>query len=201
MKHQPYFVCFTGAQGTGKSTTLEGVGIALRGHFNDIRIGLINDAVRRLVRDEHIRNNREAGDVDQMLIIMTYLAAWRRMLDEGYDLIMSDRSLVCMVAYTLTNPHTQGSVRRAAERCLVYQPDTLFYFPIQPEIPLVADMARDPDPAYQQSVDQAIQSLLAKNNLPFVSLGNRVQREERCTFIAEYILHRYFPQIAMQGVK
>lgn len=158
-------ICLTGAQGTGKTTTLRLLQEqeCLKDHV------FITEVVRKLARDQGIQINRLGNDESQELIFNTYL-------DIFHDTprFVSDRGLTDVMAYTIDGVSNHqvkmGTLEKLESRMEMFtqeNPRVLYiYFPI--EFPGVEDGVRDTDEEYRKAISDNILDVLDKMGVEFL---------------------------------
>ena len=190
-------VCFTGSQGVGKTTTLKVVHQLLKEHLPNLKICLVDEVVRTLIKKYGIANNKEATIADQLMISLTYVTAIQRAIHNGCGLVLSDRSSVCIVAYANTNPHFDDTAKAVNSQVLAFLPDLLFYIPIESSILLKADGVRSVDVEYQKRVDEEILCTLAFHKIKHHIIREVNELGRGKEMLKTIFSKGYFPQTEM----
>lgn len=171
-------ICFTGAQGTGKTTILN--------KFKDLGVPVITEVVRNLKKEKGIKINLDGGIETQNMIWQAY----KELLSNEKSYI-SDRCLVDVISYTeagiQSHPDMEGLLEEQYVDLVKFNqanPDIIYiYFPI--EFPVVDDGVRSIDEKYRKDVDKIIKHNLDILNLKYLTISGSV--EDRYKQIIDYV--------------
>lgn len=174
--------CFTGTQGTGKTTVLTEV----KKEFPELEV--ITEVVRRLVKEQGIKINEEGEVKTQKLIFDCYSSLINK---EGF---LSDRCIIDVMAYTTYLARNTKEplatefkwVLRDQHRFLSNNKKKIgeiFYFPI--EFPVVADGVRSIDEGFRKEIDSYIKGILQSYEIPFTTVRGTVK--QRCDIVLKKI--------------
>lgn len=171
-------VCFTGAQGTGKTTILR--------KMQELGYPIITEVVRKLKAEQGISINKDGDNHSQNLVFKTYMD-----LFNTKPAFISDRGLTDVISYTkdgVEHGMVDGVVLFEQEELIrkftADHPDMIYiYFPI--EFPVVADGVRSEDEEYRSSIDHHIHSRLEELGVDYLTVSGTP--EERLEQILHYI--------------
>lgn len=174
-------ICFTGAQGTGKTTILQ--------EMKDMDYPVITEVVRKLRKSHGISINTNGNNDSQTLIFQTYLKAFQE--SEGF---VSDRGLTDVLAYTMDGVR-DGSVglelmeeqMKTLHDFTQSHPEVAYvYFPI--EFPVVDDGVRSLDEEYRARISENIRIILETLHIPYLEVHGSPR--ERLDQIMEWMWER-----------
>lgn len=160
-------ICFSGAQGTGKTTLVE----LLSKRLSDYKVA---ENPRRLLSSKlsTFKINKE-GDIYSQSFMSGYIA-YEILSNED---ILSDRSMLDAFAYTLLNENMSKLKKQQMIKMYVEvlkSQDITFYTPI--EFMLEQDGVRDTNLKYQKEVDKLIRRLANKYNVKLIKLTGTVEK-------------------------
>lgn len=176
-------VSISGSHSTGKTTLASGVTKLLRKRGSN-NVGLIHEVARRVIA--------MGFPLNQDATIQSYLNyIWLVLKEErehAEEFVISDRSLVDLLAYIRTNNDTTipeyfvSMLEELLWRESVYF-DLYCYLPI--EFPLQLDHVRPSDVEYHKAVDTSILKILNEYRLPYEQITGSI--EDRCQQVLELI--------------
>ena len=182
-------ICFTGAQGTGKTTALK----VLQEDPDFKDFNFYTEVVRKMAADGEIKINKEGDSQSQKILFDVYGELLNKMRNEY---AISDRCIIDVASYTLylfdhSDPLNEDynnlsqEVFREGRNILQKKLDLslLVYFPIEFEV--VGDGVRSTDEDFRKEVDLKIQQLLQNYNIPHIIVTGTV--EERVNKIKQSI--------------
>lgn len=175
-----YKICFTGAQGTGKTTMLNELATE-----KEKGIEIITEVVRKLSK-KGVKINKEGDETGQTRIFNDY----KKLLTKTPGFI-SDRGLIDVVAYTVylarhnnISEEFANKQLKALHKFVKENNDIMYcFFPI--EFDIAADGVRDTDEQFRVEISEIILTILAALKISFVYIKGTV--EERTDTIKKLI--------------
>lgn len=159
-------ICFTGSQGTGKSTLLEN--IIERNEFKNYYRG--KNIQRLLNQNCQFPINKDTNVYSQSAI--SGHISGEVLLYSNY---INDRSLIDTFAYSRLSPNIPYDQKQLIENMykdVLQKYDYIFYIPI--EFDVEPDGIRSIDKLYQQKIDLEIQQVIQDYNLKVISLTGTI---------------------------
>lgn len=181
-----YKVTFIGAHSTGKTTLLN----KIIEKNNEMKIAKIDEVARKVI-DKGYPLNKETMDVSYMYYISKQLEYERKLNNCEFDLLISDRTIIDLLAYTIVNKTypqstmTNEFLEMLHNLFLLHNNyyDLYVYFPI--EFPMVLDTTRPNDEDYRKKIDNTMLKLLNDYDLNYLSVNGSC--EERYEMFSDYI--------------
>ncbi|OYQ33773.1 hypothetical protein CHU95_15680 [Niveispirillum lacus] len=172
-------IAFTGPHGTGKTTLIKAIAPQL---VSVGRVTICREAPRLIIEklgDSEFFRRENNKPSRQALIFLEHLMEERR-AESNVDVVISDRTLVDHLAYTLSLfPETANSPEVKIYENLAFESlttyDAIFQLPIEffPE----DDGVRESDTLFQRQIDDKITSLYSKSKtIPVVIRGSVNER-------------------------
>lgn len=164
-------LALTGAHSTGKSTLLRGI----VERCSDLRIGTIEEVARKIIK-RGFPMGKASTPASYMNFVNDQLRAERLAVSEGFDYIISDRTILDAVAYSLVNKDVLNSpvpdyviqMLHEVWRIEASFYDLYVYFPI--EFSMVSDGIRDEGEDYRHQIDARIEELLRTSDVRHITV-------------------------------
>jgi len=179
-------IAFTGAHSTGKTTLIDMVV-----HANKDRQIIAITNIARGVIARGFRLGKQAHIPGYVNYIRDQLKAEREALNQSFNVLLSDRTVLDAVAYSMINKQLLRSdvpdyfIEMLSEIWLLESQfyDLYVYCPI--EFPIVQDGVRDNDEKYRAAVSNQIGSLLKERSINYIAISG--SPEVRLQTLQQYL--------------
>lgn len=178
------FIQFTGAQSTGKTTLINSLLESEILRF--YKIHPIQEVSRTLLSKKQINFlDVNAEDFDQLKISANLLLEYYSSNFIQKDIIISERSPICNLAYTRHLKNPSNYIIEFAEKVVLSLDKRIktFYFP--PSIAYQDDNVRNKDS--RNIIDEEIQNIIKEYNIPVINVPNELN--ERIKLLTDTIIN------------